>query len=277
MAEKIRLIAFDLDGTLLDDGKALPERNRRALEAAGEAGIWLVPATGRIPAGMPEPLRGLKGLRWGILSNGAEIYDFEEERIVVREEIALDTALELLDHAEALGLYYDCYQDNWGYMTASLLAQAPAFMKDYPGILDLLLRLRTPVPELRAWLREKGERVQKLQMYFTDLPLRERLLRELPERFPSLSFTSSLPVNIEINSTRANKGQALRTLCSLLGLRREETLAFGDGSNDLTLLREAGIGVAMSNAFPDVLAAADRVTGTNNDAGVAQVIEEVLS
>ena len=275
MTTKPKLIAFDLDGTLLDSRKGLSERNRRALAAAGEAGIRLVPATGRIPAGMPVPLRGLPGLRWGILSNGAEIYDFETQRIVGREEVPLDTALEVYDFAESLGLPYDCYQDNWGYITAAVKARAPEFIPD-PGILDLMERLRTPVPELRAYLRGKGEPLQKLQLYFTDLALRGRLLRELPERWPTLAVTSSVPFNIEINSARATKGRALESLCALLGVDPADTLAFGDGSNDISLLRAAGCGVAMANAEPAVKAAADRVTLSNDESGVAAVLEEFI-
>ena len=275
MIRKVKLIAFDLDGTLLDSRKGLPERNRRALTAAGEAGIRLVPATGRIPAGLPEPLRGMPGLRWGILSNGAEIYDFETQQIVHREEIPLDTALDVLDYAESLGLFYDCYQDNWGYMTAATLRRAPEFVPD-PGILDLVHRLRTEVPELRAYLKNKGEALQKLQLYFTDPALRLRLLRELPERYPTLAVTSSVPFNIEINSAAATKGRALERLCAMLEIDPAETIAFGDGTNDISLLRAAGLGVAMANASDEVKRAAERVTLTNDEAGVAAVLEEYL-
>ncbi|MBR5342470.1 MAG: HAD family phosphatase [Oscillospiraceae bacterium] len=276
MKQVPKLIAFDLDGTLLDDRKGLSERNRRALLAAAEAGAWLVPATGRIPAGLPEPLRGMKGMRWGILCNGAELYDFETQRIVGREEIPLELALELLDFAESLGLSYDCYQDNWGYMTEAMHRAASEHIKD-KGILDLVLRLRTPVPELRAYLREKGETLQKLQFYFTDMALRARLLRELPEKYPTLAVTTSLPMNIEINSAAANKGRALLSLCALLGIDPAETMAFGDGSNDISLLRAAGCGVATANAFDEVKAAADRVAPSNNESGVAAVLEEYFS
>ena len=275
MTKKPKLIAFDLDGTLLDSRKGLPERNRRALTAAGEGGMWLVPATGRIPAGLPEPLRGMPGLRWGILSNGAEIYDFETQRIVHREEIPLETALDVLDYAESLGLPYDCYQDNWGYISAAVKRRAPSFIPD-PGILDLLERLRTPVDELRSYLRQKGEALQKLQLYFTDPALRLRLLRELPERYPTLAVTSSVPFNIEINSAAATKGRALENLCAMLEIDPAETLAFGDGSNDISLLRTAGLGVAMANASDEVKRAADRVTDTNDASGVAAVLEEFL-
>ena len=132
------------------------------------------------------------------------------------------------------------------------------------------------MPELRAYLREKGEALQKLQLYFTDLALRERLLRELPEKYPMLAVTTSIPFNIEINSALSTKGRALESLCALLGVDPAETIAFGDGSNDISLLRAAGCGVAMANAEPAVKAAADRVTRTNDESGVAMVLEEYL-
>lgn len=272
---KVKLIAFDLDGTLLDDGKRIPEENLRALRAAGEAGLLLVPATGRIPEGLPEPLRGLPGLRCGILINGALLYDFAEGRAIGRAEIPVETALEVVDFLAAQPVLYDCYQNEWGFVDRALYERAGDYIED-PGILDLLVRLRTPVPSLREHLAQQGEGVQKLQLHTKDRALRQRLLRELPERFPQLAITSSIPTNIEINSAEANKGGALLRLCALLGVDPAETLAFGDGTNDLSLLRAAGLGAAVANAAPAVLDAADLITASNNESGVGKTIFSIL-
>ena len=123
-----------------------------------------------------------------------------------------------------------------------------------------------------------GEPVQKLQMYFRpeDLPRRQGIMEELPRRFPGLVPTTSVSNNIEINSDQAGKGKALRALCAALGLDPAATLAFGDGSNDTELLRMAGCGVAMGNALEEVKAAADRVTVSSNDGGVAREIRALL-
>ncbi len=270
-----KLIAFDLDGTLLDDDKRVPEENLSALRAAGERGLWLVPATGRIPAGLPEVLRALPGLRWGILVNGALLYDFAEGRAVGREEIPAPLALEVIDYLSGFPVLYDCYQDEWGFIDSAFYDSAADYIAD-PGILELLRRVRTPVPSLRQLLAEKGAGVQKLQLHTKDEALRQRLLLELPERFPALAVTSSVPTNIEINAAAANKGDALRRLCALLSLDVRETLAFGDGTNDLSLLRAAGCGAAMGNASPAVKAGADLVAPSNNEAGLAQVIRSIL-
>ncbi len=271
----IRLLAFDLDGTFLDDKKNIPPENLRALEKAAAKGVLVVPATGRIYTGIPETLRALPFMRWFITVNGAYIYDAVEDRAAARAEVPLERAIAFYEFCDSLGLQYDCYQDNWGFMTASMLDFARAHIPD-PGIRRLIVTLRTPVPELKAYLREKGEDVQKLQLYFTDMALRARMLRELPERFPDLSVSSSVPFNIEVNAGTATKGQALETLCALLGIAPGEAMAFGDGTNDLDMIEKAGVGVAMANADPALLRAADYVTGSNNDAGFAAAVERFV-
>lgn len=272
---KYRLIAFDLDGTLLDGKKNIPPENMAALKAAAESGMIIVPATGRIYAGLPEPLKALPFLRWCITVNGAYVYDALEDKAVYRADIPYDLTLRVIDDMEENHLFYDCYKDNWGYMDRRFYERAMEFMPD-KGILDLLVRLRTPVESLREYIRQSGTGVQKLQMYFTDKEERARQLRLLPERFPELAVTSSVKNNIELNLAAANKGAALEALCRHLGVAMEETVAFGDGTNDLTMLRAAGLGVAMGNAVPAVKAAADRVTDDNEHAGVAKIINEIL-
>ena len=120
----IRLIAMDLDGTLLTTDKRLTERNRSAMEKAAEAGITIVPATGRIYAGVPDEIKALPFIRYLILANGATVYDREEDRILYRAEIPPDKAIDVLDWLDGFPAIYDCYQDDRGYMTAEMWEKA---------------------------------------------------------------------------------------------------------------------------------------------------------
>ena len=276
---RARLIAFDLDGTFLDDRKGIPPENLRAVEAAVDRGIVPVPATGRIVRGIPEPVKELPGVRYFIVSNGAAVYDAREDRILYRGDVPLELALRCYEYMDTLPVLYDCYQNDMGYMTRSMYENCADFFVTEPHMLELIRRLRVPVDDLKETLRQRGEPLQKLQMFFRpqDLPLRERELRRIPELFPELVATTSVSNNIEINSVNAGKDKAMLALAAHLGIPAEDTVAFGDGTNDLAMLRAAGLGVAMANADPKVKAAADEITDTNNNAGVAQVIWRLLS
>ena len=271
----IKLIAFDLDGTFLDPKKNIHPDNIKALEAAAEKGVVIVPATGRIVGGVPQQIRELPFIRYYVTVNGAFVYDAVEDKAVARAEIPLEDALSLLRYEDSLGISYDCYQDGWGYMSADMYDRAGEYVTD-PGILKLVLTLRTKVPELKEYLRQKGESVQKLQLYFTDMQERARQFETLPGMFPDMAFTTSVPFNIEINSSAATKGQGLAALCRLLGIKAEEVLAFGDDRNDADMIRFAGVGVAMENAIEELRAAADWVTASNSEAGVARGIERFV-
>ena len=271
----VKLIAFDLDGTLLDRQKNIPEANLQALKAAAEAGALLVPATGRIYTGIPELIRTLPGARYFITINGAYAYDAADDRNLYTSELSVDTCLRLIDYMDRLPVIYDCYQDNWGYITRSMFQRAGDFIPD-PGIMKMMRELRTPVDNLSETLRQKGRPVQKMQMHFQDLAERDRQLKLVAERFPEAAVSSSLPWNIEINSAGATKGRALKALCQALGIDLRDTLAFGDGTNDLDMIRTAGIGIAMGNGAEEVKAAADWVAPNNDDAGVAAGIYRFL-
>lgn len=273
----IRLIALDLDGTLLNTQKELTNRNFRALSAAAERGIYIVPTTGRFFSGMPKVILDLPFLRYAITVNGARVYDAREDTVLRRAELTPELALEIMTYLDGLDVAYDCYQDEWGWMSEKRLAAAAVFAPD-AFYLDLLMRLRTPVPDLKVFVRERGKGVQKVQAFFRvdQLDLREELLTSLGERFPGTSVTSASPRNMEINCAEASKGKALLSLTEHLGLRREQTMAFGDGLNDLSMLEMAGTGVAMGNACEEALAAADERTASCDEDGVAVAVERLV-
>ena len=216
----VKLIAFDLDGTLLDDDKHLPEENLAALRAAYDRGIFLVPATGRILKALPDELLELQLFRYFIFANGALVYDLKEDRALYRARIEPELAVRLCTYMDRLPVLYDCYRGDCGYMTAWMYEKAPDFFETEPHILKLVKSLRRPVPDLKQKILEDGVALEKLQMYFRPehMDERARQLTLVPQLFPELIASSSLRNNIEINSARAGKGNALRALCGELGL-----------------------------------------------------------
>ena len=274
----VKLIAFDLDGTLLDDDKHLPPENLSALQAAYERGIFLVPATGRILKALPEELLAPGLFRYFIFANGALVYDLQEQRALYRARIEPELAVRLCTYMDTLPVLYDCYRGDCGYMTQWMYDRAPEFFETEPHILKLVKSLRRPVPDLKQKIQEDGLPLEKLQMFFRTehMDERARQLELVPQLFPELIASSSLRNNIEINSARAGKGNALRALCEKLDLDTSESVAFGDGLNDADMLRAAGRGCAMQNAVPAVKDAADVIVETNNGAGVGREIFRLL-
>ena len=250
----VKLIAFDLDGTLLDDDKHLPPENLAALRTAYERGIFLVPATGRILKALPEELLEPGLFRYFIFANGALVYDLQEQRALYQARIDPELAVRLCAYMDTLPVLYDCYRGDCGYMTAWMYDKAPEFFETEPHILKLVKSLRRPVPDLKQKILEDQIPLEKLQMYFRQehMDERARQLELVPRLFPELIASSSLRNNIEINSARAGKGNALRALYGQLGLDVSESVAFGDGLNDADMLRAAGRGCAMQNAVPSV-------------------------
>ena len=266
-----RLIALDLDGTLLNPKKELTEGNRRALLAAAGRGAHIVPTTGRFFEGMPEAVRSLPCIRYAITINGAQVQDRQTGEVLYRAEIPNRRAIEVMEQLDTLPVIYDCYMNDCGWMTRSFQQQAETFTPD-PYSIAMIRELRRPVDELKRFLAEHGADVQKIQLFTRDAALRAELLAHLAERFEALSVSSSVPNNVEINNIRANKGDALQKLAAHLGIPIANTMAFGDGLNDISMIRTAGLGVAMGNAVSEVLATADAVTASCDADGVAEGI-----
>lgn len=276
MAPDIKIVALDLDGTLLDSSKRLSEVNREALSAAAAKGVLIVPTTGRFFDMMPECVRDLPFVRYAITVNGAQVYDRTTDTALVREELPLETALGVMRMLDRHDVIYDCYRNNWGWMTESFKAKASAYATD-AHYLKMIDEFRRGVSELKSHLEATagdGD-VQKI-MLFTRLDgdgsLAKTIADEVVAAFPEIKVTSSTWNNLEFNAATAHKGVALKRFAEKLGLSLENCMSFGDGMNDLTMTEAAGIGVAMANACPEVLAAARYTTLSNDEDGVAAAL-----
>lgn len=271
----IRIIALDLDGTLLNSNKELTPGNFAALQKAADAGIEIVPTTGRFYGGMPEVIRKLPFVHYAITINGAAVYDVRKQQDIAKAEIPMQKAVEIMEYLDTLPVIYDCYMDNWGWMTRAMWEKAEEFAPN-AHYLKMIKELRQPVPELKTRLKETGHDVQKIQFFVQDMKLHEELLRSLPMQFPTTAVSTSVSNNIEINDRHANKGEAIGKLAAYLGFDISETMSFGDGLNDLSMIKAAGIGVAMANACSEVLAAADEMTLDCDHDGVAAGIKKFI-
>ena len=271
----IRLIALDLDGTLLTTDKRLTEENRAALQRAADNGIEIVPCTGRFYLGIPDVIRELDYIHYAVTINGAEVLDLREDKVVYESDIPLETALYLNDMFEDMGIAHDAYVQSRGYMERRFLDHIEDHLPD-PIYCRTLRSMRQPVDDLRAFLVDLGKNIQKIQIFTHDLDILRNTGRYIAENHPDLIATSSLKNNLEINNAAANKGAALRALTDYMGLSTENTMAFGDGGNDLPLLRAAGVAVAMGNSLQILKDEADFVTLTHDQSGVAHIVDKLL-
>ena len=279
----IRIIALDLDGTLLDSEKRLSGVNRDALARAAEKGVLIVPTTGRFFGMMPPAVRDLPFVRYAITINGAQVYDRETDTAIVKDEIPLDMALGVMELLDRYDVIYDCYRQNWGWMTSSLQDKAADYATN-EHYLRMVREFRRPVPELKAHLKATADEgdVQKVMLFGrrdqgsgirdqgsgNHLVL-EAVKREMTEKFPEIKVTASTWNNIELNIRTAHKGNALRRFAEHLGLTLDNCMAFGDGMNDFTMVEAAGLGIAMANAEPEVKRVAKWIAPSNDEDGVA--------
>lgn len=272
MKHKIKMIGFDLDGTLLTDQKELGEYTVQILKRAVEEGIVILPITGRPLCGLPEEVTGLTGLRYAITANGARILDLKNAAVLKEQLVSVETAEKILDILGNYDSLREIYYDGTGYADREKLEQIDHFFEEGP-MAEYVRSTRQPVDNLMDKFRKESREVDKVQGVFADLGEREAALDEI-RKLEGVTITGALHNNIEVNAAGVDKGNALLWLAQYLGIAPEETMAFGDGNNDITLLEKAGTGVAMKNGIEEVKHAADRITEkTNDEEGAAKFIE----
>ena len=276
------IVFSDMDGTFLTTDKRVSEGSMQALDKLAEHGIEFVPCTGRALVGIPQEVLAHPSVHYAVSSNGAVV-----SRIVCDVEGAVSSetlrrvplsrakALEVLQIARARDVTFDIFADGHSYLRRDLYDRLAEFVPDDPGTLDSIRWNRTPVDEEPEQTLARIDTLERLAMYWHDPRDRDEIVRALGD-VSGIAVTRSYPMNIEVMDEEASKGASMVWLCGKLGEPLADTLAFGDNFNDIEMLEAAGLGVAVANAEDEVRTAADRVTVSNDDDGVARVILEHL-
>ena len=277
MKIKTRMIGMDLDGTLLKTNKKLTLYTKNVLQRAIQQGIIVMPATGRPISGVPKELLEIPGIRYAVTANGARVVDIENGKAMVEELLPHDTAEKLMDVFEHYDTFREIYFDGVGYASEEALKQIGRYLS-VPAMANYITSTRIAVKDVRKKFEETNRPVDKIQALFTSIEDRDAARKEIEEidKIPGIEITAALAMNIEVNAAGVNKGKAMIELGKVLGIPREEIMAFGDGDNDLKMLKEVGTGVAMENGIASVKAAADYITASNDEEGVAKFIEKYV-
>ena len=266
---KYKLIAMDLDGTLLNDQKIITEKTKAALMAAQEKGIRLALASARPSPGLFRERDALCMQNFnGILMsyNGGRIVDAESGKVLFETSMGLQETKQVLHQLENLPVtpilddgvrFYVTSKD--GYKVDYECRNNNMVCTEVENLADFLSF--APIKILMSVQPEELAQVQAQIAAF------------LPD---SLTVVQTAAFYLEVIPKVINKGQGIRDICSVLGLDPAEVVSFGDAENDIPMLRSAGMGVAMGNAQDAVKAAADMVTLSNNDDGIAAVLDKLL-
>jgi Cof subfamily protein (haloacid dehalogenase superfamily) len=259
-----RLVAIDLDGTLLHSDGTVSTRTRHALAAARDSGITIVFVSARHPGSVAEVAReaGVGGL--AICSNGGTVYDLDRKRVVRQRALATEVAAKLVRalRERAPGV-------RFAVESGAELSLEPEFAAwdwqppEGTRIADALELVADPVTRL----------IVRHDAY--ELDVLAALVREVAGE--SASVLRPGEWTVELSAVGVNKAAALAELCDELGVEPGDVMAFGDFLNDLPMLAWAGHSVAVANAHPDLIAEADEVTASNDEDGVAIVLERVAA
>ena len=262
----IKLLAIDMDGTCLNSRSRITPAVLQALTAAHDAGIQIVPTTGRALCCLPHQLVAHPELyRYAITSNGARVTDLTDNRTIFRAEIPRTMALELMDQLKTAHIGRTAHIDHQ-YLVEGHPLHAMGRM-----VYGKDANTSRCIPDLAQEMKVLDLDVEELQFFFLGRNSRQAVTSVLA-RFPDLCGAYS-GLYVEIFHASASKGSGLGALVSHLGLEQEEVACIGDGENDHPMFQAAGLRFAMGNAVDSLKAAADVVLPSNRANGVAMAIQ----
>lgn len=269
---KIKMIGLDLDGTALNEKGEFSERTRQAFKQAHDCGIHVVIATGRAEFSLPQNIAEVDGLEYVITSNGARVLKLSDRSVVYKNFISPQKVREVIDVLKSQNARAEMFANGKAYISRN----------EYDAIVsgDILTRsrgyvmaTRNPIDDIFTHMIDWDNHIENISVNYPNNDKKRECEKRLAE-IEGITVTSSFPLNNEIGGASTSKADALEFLLQNFGLHKENLMVCGDSRNDISMIEHAGLGVAMGNADDFVKDAADITTLSNEEDGVAYVIEK---
>lgn len=263
-----KLIALDMDGTLLKEDKTISKENYEAIQSAREKGVKIVLTTGRPKKGIENYLEELDLVdddEYCITYNGSLIENSKTGEILTKTLMTLDDAHFLYELSKKLDV------DIHALTTKGCISPR------YNKYTELEVSMNNiPFEEVDFNTIDSSTEIVKFLFVGSEEKISsviEQLPKELYEKY---TIVRSYPLFLEFLDKNVSKGAAVKTLAERLGIKQNEVICIGDAGNDIHMIQYAGLGVAMGNAFPEVKKAANYITLTNEEDGVAHIIDKFI-
>ncbi len=287
-----KLIAIDLDGTLLNSYGQVSERNREALKKAQEKGIQIVLASGRSTNSVKNIANELGDNNYIICGNGSLVYDLQSDEIIYDKFIEKKKALQIIKICEENSIYYNVYTENM-VIAKSLSNNVLFYHQENANKPDSRKTKINLVENIYEYIQNiENENILKFTISDNSSIIFNSIIKKLREiknidvldvahmsRKIIKAGTEEVQMAYyytEITSENVDKWNAIKWLAERLDIPNEEVIGIGDNVNDKLMIENSGLGVAMGNSAPYIKEIADRVVASNNDDGVAEIIEEII-
>ena len=285
-----KLVAIDLDGTMLNQYGVVTERTKEAIKKAQECGIEVIIASGRPIDSIKTIAKEIKSQKYFISGNGAIIYDIAKDEIIYENTLKKQKVLEIIKICEENSIYYNIYTEK-EIVAQSLQCNVLYYHKENAFKAEDEKTHINIVENVYDYIASRDEKVVKITICDNNQSIFNSIMRKLKEideieilevshmsRKIIRQGTEEIPIEYfytEISAKNVDKWNAIQFLKEKMEIKTEEIITIGDNVNDKKMLENAGLGIAMGQSHPVIKEVANQVTGTNTEDGVADALQNV--
>lgn len=287
-----RLVAIDLDGTMLNQYGIITEETKDVIKKVQEKNIEVIIASGRAINSVKNFSKEINSQNYFISGNGAITYDIQNDKILYENILSKQKVLQIIKVCEENSIYYNVYTEN-GIIAKSLNYNTLYYYKDNLSKPEENQTHINIVENVYEYIEQREEKILKIMICDEHQSVFNSIIRKLKEisqiEVLEVSHMSRKIIKqgteeikleyfyTEVSAQNVDKWNAIENLIKILGISKEEVVAIGDNANDLKMIQNAGLGIAMGESAPYIKQSADKVALGNDENGVAQALEEIFN